>query len=927
VQVASVAEKVDGISRTEIGCLAFEPSADIAVPDDRELETRLAFSRERQGFEEHVEALYRDDAADEDEQDVVVGKPQLGTKLPPQVRHILKRGERLEVETEGDNPEPVRRCDAEAHQIVHGSLADADQAVADPSQHPLQLQVQPGLGCAEVTLEDVAVVGVNDGWAGADCESCPAAKEAGLGRMGVDDVWSEAACDADEPEKGTQVPSWTHGLLQLGHEVHGRALLFRDVGQRCLACRDAAVNEERLVARGVEALPAEQSGLMGRAAHIQAADYPEDTEASRLCQAAIKSTHRARCIVARLVCGIAGKASLDADVPARLIEQMCEHQAHRGPDSRGVLTSGGIGLGIQRLRVIDLETGDQPVHNEDRSVAVVLNGEIYNFQELRRELQKRGHTFSTHSDTEVIAHLYEEHGVDLVKRLNGMFAFALWDERRRRLLIARDRVGKKPLFYSEQSGWLSFASELGALMADPDIPREVDMAAIDCYLAYGYIQAPRSIWRHVKKLPPGHMLVWEHGNTRVAGYWRLDYSQKTNAPLPELEEELRTQVAAAVRRRMISDVPLGALLSGGVDSSIVVSEMAAASPRPVKTFSIGFQQEEYNELPLARLTAQRFGTDHEEFTVQPHAIEIVPKLVRHYGEPYADSSAIPSFYLAELTRQHVTVALNGDGGDESFAGYLRHMANALSAGLDRAPRPARRAVARTGTRLLRARHSRSASGYLRRFLASIDGDGPTRYARQIGVFSPAERDRLLCEPLSPAIHSQTDDVIAAPWRKASGHSRLDILLETDVDTYLPGDLLVKMDIASMAYSLEARSPLLDPAVMQFAASLPARYKARLASKKWILRRAYRGRVPDEVLDGKKRGFGVPLGAWFRNELRDYTQEVLLDPKTLDRGLLREAPVRALLDQHNRGDADRSMQIWALLMLELWHREFVDRGSG
>lgn len=623
------------------------------------------------------------------------------------------------------------------------------------------------------------------------------------------------------------------------------------------------------------------------------------------------------------MCGIAGKVDRGAGVPAALVEQMCERQAHRGPDSRGIFSADGVGLGIQRLRVIDLETGDQPVYNEDRSVVVVLNGEIYNYRELRRELEGRGHTFSTHGDTEVIVHLYEEEGPDLVQRLSGMFAFALWDERRKHLLIARDRVGKKPLFYSERNGSLSFASELGALMADPSIPREVDPAAIDCYLAYGYVQAPRSIWSTVKKLPPAHTLVWENGSTRVERYWSLDYSSKADAPLPELEEELRDRVSAAVRRRMIADVPLGALLSGGVDSAIVVSEMAAAAPGQVRTFSIGFEQEEYNELPLARLTAERFDTDHEEFRVEPDAIEIVPKLVRHYGEPFADSSAIPSFYLAELTRRKVTVALNGDGGDESFAGYLRYVANNLSGGLDLIPRPLRRGAAAAAGSLLQLGDARGLRSYGRRFLTSIGEDAPGRYADHVCIFNRSEREALLGEAALAATGTATADVIAGPWRNASGRSRLDALLETDVATYLPGDLLVKMDIASMAYSLEARSPLLDPELMQFAASLPARYKARLTQKKWILRRAYRGRIPDEVLDGRKRGFGVPLGAWFRNELRDFTREVLLDPVSLGRGLVREGPTRALLDQHDRGGADRSMQIWTLLMLELWHREFVD----
>jgi len=623
------------------------------------------------------------------------------------------------------------------------------------------------------------------------------------------------------------------------------------------------------------------------------------------------------------VCGIAGKADCDAGVPAALVEAMCERQEHRGPDARGLHLGEGVGLGIQRLRVIDLQTGDQPVYNEDRSLAVVLNGEIYNYRELRRELRERGHSFSTHGDTEVIAHLYEEEGPALVRRLSGMFAFALWDERKRQLLLARDRVGKKPLFYCRRDGWLSFASELGALMADPAIPREVDRTAVDCYLAYGYIQAPRSIWRDVRKLPPAHTLLWRGGEARAERYWHLDYSRKSAAALPELEEELREQVGAAVRRRMVADVPLGALLSGGVDSAVVVAEMAAASSRPVKTFSIGFEQREYDERSLARLTAERFGTEHTEFVVEPDAIEIVPDLIRHYGEPFADSSAIPSFYLARLTRQEVTVALNGDGGDESFAGYLRYVANSLSRGLDCVPRPLRRAAAAAADRLLRAGDQRGMRSYGRRFLTSVGEDAPARYADHVCIFNPAERAALHGE--DPAMRAATEEVIAGPWREASGRDRLDVLLETDVDTYLPGDLLVKMDIASMAYSLEARSPLLDPELMQFAASLPARRKARGTEKKWILRRAYRGRVPDQVLDGRKRGFGVPLGAWFRGELREFAHEVLLDPSTREAGLFAESKARELLRAHDLGGADRSMQIWSLLMLALWHRDF-GRGS-
>jgi len=629
--------------------------------------------------------------------------------------------------------------------------------------------------------------------------------------------------------------------------------------------------------------------------------------------------------IVRPVCGIAGKVSTVGAVPERLVEAMCERQVHRGPDSRGIFRADGVGLGIQRLRVIDLETGDQPVYNEDRSVAVILNGEIYNYRELRRDLEHRGHSFSTKGDTEVIAHLYEELGPGLVHQLQGMFAFAVWDERTRRLLLARDRVGKKPLFYAQGDGWLSFASELAALMVDEDIPRRIDPSSIDCYLAYGYIPAPWSIWRDGRKLPPAHTLLWENGKVNLERYWQLDYSEKLSDDPGELEEELRRLVGDAVRRRMIADVPLGAFLSGGVDSSIVVSEMAAASSQPVKTFSIGFAEEEYDELPRARVIAERFATDHHELVVEPDAVGLAPKLVRHYGEPYADSSAIPTFYLAEMTRRDVTVALNGDGGDESFAGYLRHVANSMTAHL---PPALGRMGAAVGELIPAANGSRTRIGHAKRLLASLEAEPIARYTRHVSIFDVDDREQVM----DPSFRRDLDvarapEVIAGPWRAASGRSRLDTLLEVDVSTYLPEDLLVKADIATMAHSLEARSPLLDPTVMEFAASLPPRRKARLAQKKWLLRRAYRGRVPDGILDGAKRGFGVPLADWFRGDLRDFTRDTLLDSRSLGRSYVSAPHVESLIDSHQAGARDRSFQLWALLMLELWHREFVDADGG
>jgi asparagine synthase (glutamine-hydrolysing) len=392
------------------------------------------------------------------------------------------------------------------------------------------------------------------------------------------------------------------------------------------------------------------------------------------------------------MCGIAGQARADGGpVLGSSVTRMCEAQEHRGPDSRGVHIGNSVGLGIQRLRIIDLDTGDQPIYNEDRSVVVVLNGEIYNYAELRRELIAAGHTLTTSGDTEVIAHLYEDLGTGCLSRLQGMFSFALWDERRRRLFIARDRLGKKPLYYCLHRGALSFASELQALLQSPDVPREIDYEAIDAYLTYGYIPAPLSAFRSVRKLPPAHSLVFENGELSIDRFWHLDFS--TNQPVgdtAELDERIRDSLRAAVAKRLVSDVPLGAFLSGGIDSSAVVGAMAEQSTEPVKTFSIGFPEEEFNELPRAREVADRFSTDHHELVLEPDAASLLPKLVRHYGEPFGDHSALPSFYLAEMARDHVTVALNGDGGDESFAGYQRYTSNILAARLDHLPGGLRR---------------------------------------------------------------------------------------------------------------------------------------------------------------------------------------------------------------------------------------------
>jgi asparagine synthase (glutamine-hydrolysing) len=630
------------------------------------------------------------------------------------------------------------------------------------------------------------------------------------------------------------------------------------------------------------------------------------------------------------MCGIAGMA-LASGAPADqdTLARMCDAMEHRGPDARGMYLDDGVGLAIQRLRIIDLAGGDQPIFNEDRSVAVVLNGEIYNFRELRASLQARGHRFATAGDTEAIVHLYEEQGPDCVRSLHGMFGLAIWDARRRQLVLARDRVGKKPLFYHEADGRISFASELNALMQDREIPRDVDHQALDAYLSLQYIPAPLSAFRAVRKLPPASLLVFRDGRSSISRYWRLDHRSKLElADEREYDEQIREQLHHAVRRRMVSDVPLGAFLSGGMDSSAVVAAMAEASPQPVKTFSIGFPSDRFNELPRARLIAQLFATDHEEFVVRPNAIELLPKIVEHYGEPFGDSSSLPSFHLAEMTRRHVTVALNGDGGDENFAGYSHYAANLLLARLDRLPGAVRATLAGAGQLLPPSGRIDSTTSRARRLAATIGLSAPQRFAAYRTHLDGLDTRELYSEEYARVVgDSLVPAIIATPWEESLSEEPLDRMLDVDIATYLPGQLLTKIDIASMAYSLEARSPLLDHELMQFAATLPPELKLDGRERKVGFRRALRGWIPDEILDGPKQGFVLPLSEWFRGELKDYAREVLLDPAALRRGYFRPQAVADLLDRHVSGEQDSSRGIWNLLVFELWHQRFIDAPLG
>ena len=602
---------------------------------------------------------------------------------------------------------------------------------------------------------------------------------------------------------------------------------------------------------------------------------------------------------------------------------MAEQVVHRGPDSFGCRPFASGGLGIRRLRVIDLATGDQPIGNENGTVWVVLNGEIYNFQELRDGLERAGHRFGTKSDTEVIVHGYEEYGDDVVTRLRGMFAFALWDDRARRLLLARDRLGKKPLLYAHLGPELLFGSEMRALLAGAEIPRDIDMGALGDYLAYGYVPTPATIFRAVRKLRPGYVLVWEDGRVSTRPYWSLPYEPKLDIDPETAAAELESRLSDAVRLRLIADVPVGALLSGGIDSSLVVAFMAKHSPK-VKTFSLGFEDAAYDELAHARRVAQRYGTDHHEFVVRPDTAAVLPTLVRHYGEPYADSSAVPTYYVAELARGQVTVALNGDGGDECFAGYDRYRGMLLAQALGRVPLLPRLGPLLVGAARLLPGPSPVTAGRLERFLAAMRLSDRDRYASWIGPMKQSMWSALVAPAAAAEIRRDRTYAVERTFDELAGLGRLDRLLATDVRTYLLDDLLVKMDVASMANSLETRSPFLDHEVVEFAARLPERYKlGRFGRQKSLLKLLARRYVPRENIDRPKMGFGVPVGRWLRSSLRDMAHDVLFSSRAQSRGYLDMAEVRGLWDEHQAGTADRAFPLWTLMMLELWQREFVD----
>jgi asparagine synthase (glutamine-hydrolysing) len=621
------------------------------------------------------------------------------------------------------------------------------------------------------------------------------------------------------------------------------------------------------------------------------------------------------------MCGIAGVVNSEpGGVEADTIRRMCQSIVHRGPDDEGTYVKDGAGLGVRRLSVIDIAGGRQPVFNEDKTICIVYNGEIYNFPELRRELESRGHRFLTHGDTEVIVHLYEELGRDCVKRLRGMFAFAVYDTRNRHLLLARDRLGIKPLHYAFAGGRLLFGSEIKSILAVAPELATIDQQALWRYMYFGYIPDPDTAFLPIKKLPPGHVLEFERGKVSIHKYWDLpEYSTYQPRGEEECLQELEQRLAEAVRIRLIADVPLGALLSGGTDSSTIVALMARASSRPVKTFSIGFRHADFNEAPYARLVAERFGTEHRELILEPDVAETLQSLTHSLEEPFGDSSILPTYYISRLARQQVTVALSGDGGDEAFGGYERYQVHLQRRTFDWIPEW-------TGRFYRDHVHRKLPTSVPGRNLAySVSLPWSERYIEGISL-KPFDREMaLLSDDFRSAALGDVDPLSAMRryLDQALARDPLSRVLYLDSKTYLPGDILTKVDRMSMLTSLEVRVPILDHLFLEWVTGLPPEWKMRGKKQKYILTKlAERVGVPKEVLNRPKQGFTLPLGHWMRNELKDLIMSVLMDSSTRQRGYFNAQGVQRLLDEHFQARRDHSARIWRFLMFELWQRNFI-----
>jgi asparagine synthase (glutamine-hydrolysing) len=622
------------------------------------------------------------------------------------------------------------------------------------------------------------------------------------------------------------------------------------------------------------------------------------------------------------MCGIAGKYNFESARPVdrEQLAAMTASIAHRGPDADGFFVADGIGLGHRRLSIIDLATGDQPLSNEDGSVWVVFNGEIYNFAEVRTELERHGHQFRTHSDTEVIVHAYEQWGERSVERFRGMFAYALWDGRRRRLVLVRDRLGVKPLYYCATRSGITFGSEIKALLADPDVPREWSPESIDAYLTLQYVPSPRTIYRDVSKLPPGHLLVAENGRVVTEQYWDLVFTGDGDPAREEAYlEQLDALISESVKLRLVSDVPLGAFLSGGIDSTAVVAAMVQSSSRVVTT-SVGFAEHAFNELEYARVVAQHLGTESHEKIVTPDLVDLLPTLAWHLDEPFADSSAVPTYYVSAAAREHVTVSLSGDGGDELWAGYARHRVEQWEGTARRWLGPI---VGGLAGRLAAGVPLGIKGARSLRHLALTPGDACAQ-KHAYGLFETGTRESLYSGGFAADVR---DSDPFAGFRRAydacASPDPLDRGLYVDVKTYLVDDILTKVDKMSMAVSLEARDPLLDHKLLEFAATVPSSLKLKNGRSKYLLRRVLERRLPKAIVDRPKQGFEAPIGEWLRGPLAPMVDDLILDGRLRARGIFDDKAVTELWRQHRTGARDHRHRLWSLVMLELWFRQFAD----
>ncbi len=635
------------------------------------------------------------------------------------------------------------------------------------------------------------------------------------------------------------------------------------------------------------------------------------------------------------MCGIAGAVwweptkQIDGDV----LQRMTDAIRHRGPDAEGHWLANptgdqqaGVALGHRRLSIIDVAGSTQPLGNEDGAIQIVFNGEIYNYRELRQELIAAGHQFRTEGDTEVIVHLYEQHGLEFVNYLRGMFALAIWDSRDQQLVVARDRMGQKPFFYRMEEGRFCFASELKALLQIPGMPRQLNRHSVLSYLMLQYVPAPHSILEGFRRLPPASLAVLKDGRIDVQRYWSPPYDQPAihRNQIDDWRDELRHEMTEAVRLRLRSDVPLGAFLSGGIDSTVITGLMQQQLQQPVETFSMGFPVAAYDERHYARQASEMLGTSHHEAVVNPDALSILPQLIWHYDEPFSDSSAIPTMYLSRMTREHVTVALTGDAGDELFCGYDRYRAVRMAQKMDFTPRAIRKLAASLAGYLPTSVRQKSFLRRLKRLFETMGQDEEERYLNWISIFSRSRLQQLVSDDLHSLVADQDPAAcIFDSYKMFPGRSLVTRTTAVDVETYLPNDLLTKVDIASMHVGLECRSPMLDHKVVELAAKMPLAVKQSVRQGKLVLTETFRDLIPPDIQTRKKMGFGVPIDHWMRNELKPLLHDVLLSKKCEERGLLNAASVRQLVEEHTSSKFDHAYRLWNLLCLELWHRTYLD----